>query len=417
MSLPTTLLTLLLLTLAFSLKLEAQDVDGIFTSGSGGFSISTPGEPTDRGPVFFKLGETQLSGDIFVWRSNDEITTIEVYRVFARGSGLSVLQKKTLIDLYKKNILEKTGRLVDKTTERPYIFLGSNGVELRSDSIAKMVVRILFLNQRLIVLSTASKNDQNFETQLEQLESFRMLSKEQHISVLLRESTPLSLPQESEDTSIPSDLSQVNVKGKVTEIFETYQASASSEKEPLKDSFLNKNGNLVREISYVGGYPNQVRVWGWIDRKRVFSSATINYSSDAHLDPNRPKMSIDGQRLRNILRFDDSKRVIEREVHGPTSLSYREKFTYSAASVDKQVVDGSGGFLSRTFEVVDQNGNVTEERTLDNAGRSAGIRYFEYEFDAKGNWTTKKEYVKPIGRNLPRKLVGIYSRTIKYAAP
>ncbi len=415
----------------------SQNFGGLFTSGDGGFSILTPGEPSGRWPVFFKLGSNDLSGDAFAWRTDEEFLSIETYRVFGRGSVLSALQKKEVIESYEKSALEKTGRLGGEIVEKPYQFLGSSGIELRSVSNVRSVIRILFLNERLIVLSAAGKSDQGIEMQLELLDSFRMLSKEQHISVLIRENIPRSLPQAERPVAFPADILQLNLKGGVSDIVETFQLTATSEKQRLKEMSFDKDGNLLKEIRYAAGYPNQIRTWGWIDGKRVSNSTTINYRPDNYDDPNRLSMSVDGGSftaealvdtlrgrpstdLRYGLRYeyvlDDQKRVIERKVYSNDgSISYADRFRHSPAGIDRQVTDGTGGFIGRTFEITDSTGNVIEERMLDNSGKPYATRYFEYDLDPKGNWITKRAFSRQqVARKTTRKLIGIYSRTIKY---
>lgn len=418
-------------------SVTAQDFGGIYTSGDGGFSIAISDEPTERQQVFEHLGPYTLMGNAFVWEDEDETIMIQVCRVFTRTSRtLTPLQKKAVIDGYKKGITGEFARHRVATVEKPYEFQGGTGVEVRSVP-PKLVSRILFLNERLVVLGVIRGDDSGADLQLELLDSFRLLPKEQHIAVLIRENMPGPLPQGERTASLPPDTAAAGLRPGVSQVVETFQQAPTSEKERSKELYFDKAGNLIKEIQFLAGYPDQIRVWGWVDGARVSRSATVNYRHDQFYGPGQTPMNVGGTPglpkivdslpgsvtfkplygLRYDLTTDQSKRVTERRVtSGAGVLSYVEKITYTANGVETRTIDGSGGFISRVVEVVDKNGLPIEEKTLDSAGRPYGTgRHFAYDFDANGNWITKRVSIKSQARRgVVDKPLGVYSRVISY---
>lgn len=423
------------LSLPFLPSIAAQDLGGIYTSADGGFSISIEGRPTSRQPVFEQFAEYTLVGDTFLWERDDETIAIQICQVHSRTSSLSRLQKAAVIDTYKKIITGGFTKYRIGTTEKPYKVLEGVGVEIRSVP-PKLVSRVFFLNERLIVLSVVRSQDSGADLQLELLDSFRVLPKDQHIAVLIRENMPGPLPQEGRAASMPPDTATMGLRSEVMQIVETFQETPTSEKERAAELYFDKNGNLTKEILYAAGYPNQVRTWGWVEGGRVSRSTTINYLPNQILSSNHSRRIIDGSPgplqvvgsssgsikfkppygLKYEFTTDSVKRVTERRVFsGNGDLSFVEKMAFTPTSIETRVTDGSGGFMSRMLEVVDKNGFTTEEKTLDSAGKPVASRYFSYELDVNSNWVTKRVFTKhQTRRSVIDKPKGIYSRLITY---
>ncbi len=414
---------------------SGQDSGDIYMSGEGGFSILIPDRPTALQPVFANVGEYALIGNRFMWESDDETIGIEICQVHSRNRSLSLLQKASVIDGYKKIIMAGFAKYRIATSERPYKFSEGVGVEIRSVP-PKLVSRVFFLNERLIVLGVMRSQESGSELQLELLDSFRLLSKDQHIAVLIKENMPGPLPQQVRAAAVPSDAMAMGLRSGVMQIIETFQQTPTSEKERAAELYFDKDGNLTKEIHYVAGYPNQIRTWGWVEGARVSRSTTINYLPNQIFSPSHSRRIIDGAPglpqiddsssgatnfkplygLRYELSTDSNRRVTERRVFSGTGvLSFVERMIYAPTSIETRTTDGSGGFMSRMIEVIDKNGFPIEEKTLDSAGKPVASRYFSYELDGSSNWVTKRVFTKnQTRRSLIDKPLGTYSRVITY---
>lgn len=384
--------------------------------------------------MYERLGEFELMGNAFLWADDDESITIEISRVFSRTARtLSPVQKKAVIESYKRAITGEFAKHRIATSEKPYEFLGTIGVEIRSVP-PKLVSRILFLNERLVVLGVMRADDSGAELQLELLDSFRLLSKEQHIAVLVRENMPEPLPQAERAVSLPPDTTAMGLRAGVMEVVESFQQTPTSDKQRSRELYFDKAGNLVKEINFQAGYPNQIRTWGWVDGARVSRSTTINYRHDQTYAPGRAPMIVDGAAglpkifdslpgsakfkppygLKYEFKLDEANRVTERRVSSGTGVvSYVESIAYTPNGVETRTTDGSGGFIGRVLEIVDQSGRTIEERTLDSLGKPVSSLHFSYESDANGNWVTKRVFSKQqVRRTAVNKPLGVYSRVI-----
>ena len=123
-----------------------------------------------------------------------------------------------------------------------------------------------------------------------------------------------------------TDTQEINLKGKVKIIYEQYQLSPKSDRMPWGDAYFDENGNLVKEIAYMDGYPDMITVWGWIDNMRVSSENSIDYEPnegpdksgiitviESSMTENETPKQIDNRfDTRHETKFDDKTRITEK---------------------------------------------------------------------------------------------------------
>jgi hypothetical protein len=182
------------------------------------------------------------------------------------------------------------------------------------------------------------------------------------------------------------------------------QETPSAGREMRREKDYDAAGNLTRDVTYSdAGYPQEITLWGWFEGKRVSSSNPIFYETENGPMGNRGRSlgvstGMMGQQDKDALygahhefKYDEQNRITEwRSFSADGSLRFTYKFTHTPAGRETYLTDNAGGFLSRSFDAFDKQGNITEHRLLDMSGRPVSITRFNYEFDSLGNWTVKR---------------------------
>jgi hypothetical protein len=95
--------------------------------------------------------------------------------------------------------------------------------------------------------------------------------------------------------------------------------------------------------------------------------------------------------LRHEFSYDNLGRIIEQKAYRSNDkLNWSKKFTNSSTGREIRTFDETGGFLARTVETFDKNGNVIESRILDMSGGVFLTARYTYEFDQSGNWIVRR---------------------------
>ena len=215
--------------------------------------------------------------------------------------------------------------------------------------------------------------------------------------------------------SLGNDVQAAGLKGNVCSLIDEVVTSPSTRREMDRELYYDSSGNLVREVTYNRGYPQEITQWGWIDGKRISSTKTIFYlppdeslkTLSIGFGPTTGMMGAQERDkiygMRHEYSYDDKGRLTEHKAFtNERALKWTKKFTYSATGREILTLDNTGGFLTRFFETFDKNGNIAEHKVLDMGGRafSTSVR-FVYEFDQGGNWIVRKAFPVPLAKTKP----------------
>lgn len=393
---------------------HTQDQPDSFISGKARFEIGLPGQPTERKDIEFLLGNYQLSGESMLWKTPEHPYTEVIYlNVYGEKDKLSVADKLKLINDYKRGVVEEFRKANLAVNETPYTFQGVNGVEIRGTANGTLVTRIFFTKLRLFCVSTTDRGS-GLDSAIRVLESFRELSREEHVAALLSENSPAELPQTPGNSKIGSDLRNDGLKGRVKSIIEDIEEASKPLRQRSNEQYFDLGGNLRKEILFINGYPTDIYVWGWIDGMRVSKDNFIDYpvaegpnesqiTVITALEPPDAKMSDkkpdDRYSNRYEYKYSESGKLTERSMfQNDGTLWQTTKYRYGTNTIDETVFDESGKLNSRTVRTVDVAGNVTQEKQFDYKGSLEAVFTYKYEFDSTGNWVVRKIF-KTLKRN------------------
>jgi hypothetical protein len=408
-------LLFLLIIMTTALPIMAQDPPNRFTVGKYGFRIDLPVRPTKAEDNSFILLDFNLFGLTLVWDEGEkQLASMDIYRPYrAPRTNLTEIEKSKLIAEYKRVFLADLQTRNIMTSETPYSFQGSKGVEIRGVSSMRLVTRIFVSGNHMYVISVSNMGAAGFDSQLKVLDSFTLLTKPETIAALKWENEPNDLPQAPRGTRPISDVQGDRLKGNVQSIVDEVQESTAGPKETLEERYYDQAGDLTRNVTYNLGYPQEITRWGWINGKRVSSTNTIFYDSDDSPEGKRyvnvgPTTGLMGQQDKDSaygahheFKYDDKKRITEWRGFSPDgSPRFTYKFTHSATGREMRQLDSTGGFLKRAFEVLDADGNMSEYRQLDFSGKVYSTIRYTYEFDTVGNWIVRRSFFG--GGSLPK---------------
>ena len=246
----------------------------------------------------------------------------------------------------------------------------------------------------------------------------------------IAEGTPEALPQGTEVAGEPTDLGRANLVGPVKSVatsvidHERGRTTAALETE----EFYNEFGNRVRSLHYDdNGDPRSIGIFGFLDGMRVVRWGSIKDSKGEEAPPPplvQVPLSVDVKPtkkdarydMRYVYKYDSRRRLVEEEHLSSTGdrviavfIKYESPKRRLVRDFYKDAVDE----ISRTVELLDDSGNVVEERFYDEFKKVSYVRVMKYEFDSRGNWTTQKMFEKADGKTELRPLSTSY-RTITY---
>ena len=397
-------LFLTIATFLFVVPAFSQGRKDRFISGYFGFEIGLPATPTTSAEENFTLLDYSVYGNSIMWdEGTKQLATLSVYRPFKPMRWtVRDTDKAALVAEYKKGFLAKLKEHELMTSEAPYTFQGFKGVEIRGISSTRLVARLFFVGNRLYLLTAAGES--GFDQQAKVLDSFRLLTKPETIAALKDEHEPITPPHGPSVKRPLSDVQGDMLKGRVKSVVEEIQESPTAGREMYREKYYDDAGNMVRDVSYGMGYPQEVTLWGWFEGKRVSSTNQILYETED--EPKGLPRSLGvrtglmGQQEKDKaygalheFNYDDKNRITEwRSFSADGSLRFTYKFTHTGAGREIYVSDNAGGFLSRSSEAIDKEGNVIEYRILDMSGGRVSTTRYTYEFDAAGNWTVRKTH-------------------------
>ncbi len=243
----------------------------------------------------------------------------------------------------------------------------------------------------------------------------------------IKEATPQALPQEPVAKKVKTDAQDNNLKGKVKSVLVFNQ---ENEKSPLNldtEEYYDENGNWLKHIYYLDGYPMSVAVWGYIDDNRVSKTNFIEYESgeigeltgifgrfNESSNANTPRD--ERYSIKHVSKYDEQGRLVEKmfyENNGNLSSRIVHKYKENQREVLHYAADGSE--MSQTIEILDKDGNKIERHLMDGDGKIGDKEINIFEFDAQGNWVVEKTFEeKKVKGKTVKTLLWISRRTITY---
>jgi hypothetical protein len=398
-----------------------------FTLGQYNFEIDLPSRPTDVEATHFKLLNYDVYGELIEWDQAKRFAAIGIYRPYKANWALTGPEKAILLAEYTKTVLADFREQKLVASESPFSFSGSKGIEIRGMGDVRTVARLFFVGNRLFEIIVSSGETPGFDPQTTILNSFRLLTKTETVAALKRENDLPEVSQRPAAVRLGNDLQDSGLKGNVCSVIAESVTPPGTAREMDRESYYGPSGNLMREITYSRGYPQEITQWGWIDGKRISSTRIVFYEPQEAFAkgppvPLGPTSGMMGNSRRNAAfgmrheyKYDNLGRITEQQAfNSEGKLRWTKKFTNSSTGREIQTLDETGGFLTRTFETFDKNGNVVEYKVLDMSGKPVWTNRYTYEFDQAGNWIVGKIFLGGAVRPKPIKPKSTIFRTITY---
>lgn len=225
------------------------------------------------------------------------------------------------------------------------------------------------------------------------------------------EATPALLPQSPVADKLKSDADDNNLKGRVKSLIEEVQYAGKKTRERTDEDYYDEKGNYIKTISFSDGYPTSVAVWGYIDGNRVLKSADINYAKGERPISNDIIMSLEDNPENSTAardsrystkyeyKYNQNGQLSEELTYSNRSqLLFRHVYNYKGNQREKLDYGRDGSLWSQSVEILDKNGNVIEQYSLDEHDKPVDRETYIYEFDSQGNWIVQKAFNKEIVR-------------------
>ncbi|HEX6124808.1 MAG TPA: hypothetical protein VFZ23_05485 [Pyrinomonadaceae bacterium] len=212
----------------------------------------------------------------------------------------------------------------------------------------------------------------------------------------IEKATPASLPQSPRVPKAKTDVEDERLKGRVRSITYAVLESDSATPRLTRESFYDESGGLTKMVSYnFEGNPWTIRVFGYLDGKRISKGSYISYGYDPPAPPLRklatPEPPADTRfEYSEVFKHDDARRLVEKLLYRNNGvLLSREVFSYNGDTVESTTYDRSGKANSRTIAKYDKDGYLIEKSRPDPDGAyGTSVYRYKYDaFDAQGNWT------------------------------
>lgn len=415
----------------------ADSVSDEFHHGTGGFSIKPNSGVFDRRQIAYDLDTYRLWGQSFAWSGDDLRLTVSFCTVLNVSTSVKPGERALVLARWKAAYTRQARNAAVEETR--FRFNGSDGIEIRTSGSQNAVTRAFFIGSRLFLLSLESETPFIRSTLIQFLDSFRLLTQEERTSAMIAEFAPPPLSQDRSPKPESTDARELGIKGSVARIRESFRSSTAAARDvKVQEIHFNEDGFKTREISFNEGFPDVITSWGWIDGNRVNLQSAVNYPDREGPQSSRtivvsgyqtfPDVWVNEQDLLAMTRrfgnvigtdLDLRKRPMTRRRYANNgSIVYVEHFVYKDKLREIRTVDGNGGFLSRTRELLDEQNNIVEAQTLADAGQIVNSTKFEYEFDANRNWVKRKAFNKPSNnknnKGAKQKAMGTYVRSIIY---
>ncbi|HLL99768.1 MAG TPA: hypothetical protein VK400_01830 [Pyrinomonadaceae bacterium] len=405
-----------------------------FASGDGGFKINLPKTVSSSRDINFNHGNISGYGKVYTWENPEYYYRVLYYKVEAENKVLTAPQKNSVINPVRETILKEAKEKKLPVTEKPYPFDGSSGTEIQIFyPNGKGIMRYFFAGKRFYLIAMSIRLGDSEARVRRILDSFSLLDTATLVAVKLAEAEPSPLPQTPAAAKFKSDALDNNLRSRVESVVEDIQYAGKAKRERHSERYYNEQGNLVREVDYLDGYPSDITVWGYIDGNRV-SDVNFIFFDDDQLPPSERStgvIRIGSPDEANLLprdwrystkydyKYNENGQLTELlKYQNNGRLSSRTVYNYKENQREEITFDGGGAETSRTLEILDKDGNVIEQNFMTAAGKFEDKTVYAYEFDSKGNWIVQEALkAKKIKGKTVMRPVWTAWRTIKYYAP
>lgn len=416
---------------------SAQDPT-IFTSGDGGFAIDIPRSGVVVSDKELNDKGLEGSGKIFEWTKQGQYF-YQIGYYLMENTPLTPAQRAYLSDGFKVGIIEAAKKDGFASAEKPYLFQGNKGVEVKVIFPYGISLSRTFTTKTRFYFISISLNSSLPESgAIKILDSFRLLDAATLKAVKIEEATPAPIPQEPPAKKLKSDLEDNNLKGKVREIIEDTVRLPGTRRTRSGEKYYDPRGNLMKVLIFDDGYPELIEIWGSIDGNRVSNSDVIWFHDDqrpprkeiiqsmmespmtppseAGPTSSAPPKSDPRYSTRYAYKYDNLGRLIETSMYDNSGEhTDRTTFTYSAGRREERSFWGDGEEYHHKTYLLDTAGNVTEESNYNDEGVVDSRSVYKYEFDPAGNWIVQRASEKKTVRGKTvLKPASITYRTITY---
>ncbi len=212
----------------------------------------------------------------------------------------------------------------------------------------------------------------------------------------IEKATPASLPQSPRVSKTKTDVEDERLKGRVRSITSAVLESDGATPRIRHEYFYDESGGLTKQVLYDHqGNPWSIRVFGYLDGKRISKGSYISYGYEPPAPPATkpaaPEPPADTRyQYSDVFKYDDAKRLVEKLLYRNNGvLLSREVFSYNGDTVESTSYGGSGKVDRLTIAKYDKKGNLIETSSPhpDGAYGTSVYRYKYEAFDSQGNWT------------------------------
>ncbi len=145
----------------------------------------------------------------------------------------------------------------------------------------------------------------------------------------------------------------------------------------------------------IKGDPWIIRVFGYLDGKRISKGSYLAYGYDLAappaIKPAAPEPPADTRyEYSDVFNYDNAKLLVETLLYRNNGvLLSREVFSYNGDTVESTTYNGSGKVNRLAIEKYDRDGNLIEASYPHPTGAyGTSVYRYKYEaFDSHGNWT------------------------------
>jgi hypothetical protein len=394
------------------LNVAAQANKETYISSDGGFKIDLPAKPdTEETLEDAKAYNLGLGKDLS-WGEKPVKYIVQYIKLDTFENPLTAKRKAEIMaDMIKRvrfSLIEGKASV----SEKNIVLSGNAGKELEGVlPTGKLIVRTYLIGEKLYQLYAAVYDINFVADAVKTLDSFKLLDKREIVAQKLKETVVEPLPQTPIVAKLKSDAADENLKGKVKTIFEETRKNLKSPREPSEEKYFDERGNMVREISYVNGYPFTVTAWGYLDGNRVSREKSVDYNGDEYellgiitglvvgdapaQQPSAQPNPVDERYdYKYRYRYDTEGNPAEEWMYFSSGkLWLRYVYTFKAGQKETGTYD-EGGLNMRAVETLDKNGDVVEYNNYDDKGKLLDTLSYTYERDGRGNWIVQKSFTK-----------------------
>jgi hypothetical protein len=266
---------------------SASKVKGIYYCYKGSFSVEIPTSyyNANVSPVSLKASRGLGVGVSYSWLGSGVVYHVQYIDLADFSEALSSRILQNSVSNITANQVANKGKLI---YERDFSAFQLNGKDLKYEFSNKISKYRVFLDGKRVFVIYVDVTNLKSEPDVSAFwESFRQIDSQLLIARRIAEAEPKPLPQNPIVKKEKTDAQDFGLKGNVKSISQEYEYLS----EPLKsvivgksvefENYYNVQGNLLRRVLFGGfeGLINTIRVYGYIDNKRVSLTNSVTYQN------------------------------------------------------------------------------------------------------------------------------------------